>query len=466
MTASRIFSEADQENFARWSGDWNPMHMDAVAARRTAAGAPVVHGVHLLLWALDEALEDERQLALPFGIVADFRKFVFVGQQVRLERSLDSRGHRIFRLLTEDGAVAAIRIRPCNDNLGRSVTSDHLIDVDQPHNPTMDEIRRASGWLKPAEGQGLGTAFPRLRECISDQNLAALAQISRLVGMLCPGLHSILARIDVDVGASDDRQPGIGFGTTKVDERYRLVRMEISGSGIGGSVEAFVRPEPIDSLSMTQAARLVAPTQFAERRALIVGGSRGLGAVTAKLLAAGGAGVMITYANGAAEASEICRETAASGAGSCTAMQLDVRYSSTELLADLPWQPTHIYYFATPRIFLQKKPAFDRQVFDRFVDFYVGGFNDLCTYFGGGNGGSISVFYPSSVAVTERPSGLTEYAMAKAAGELLCDDLMQLYPNLRIRVERLPRILTDQTATLQPVQSAPAGEIMLPLLSS
>ncbi len=34
----RRFTEHDQERFARFSGDWNPMHMDLIAARRTQAG--------------------------------------------------------------------------------------------------------------------------------------------------------------------------------------------------------------------------------------------------------------------------------------------------------------------------------------------------------------------------------------------------------------------------------------------
>ena len=55
MLTSRTFTEADQMRFADVSGDRNPMHLDALKARRTQAGVPVVHGVHLLLWALDAA---------------------------------------------------------------------------------------------------------------------------------------------------------------------------------------------------------------------------------------------------------------------------------------------------------------------------------------------------------------------------------------------------------------------------
>jgi acyl dehydratase len=44
--SSRIFDADDQQAFAALSGDVNPMHMDALQARRAQAGARVVHGMH------------------------------------------------------------------------------------------------------------------------------------------------------------------------------------------------------------------------------------------------------------------------------------------------------------------------------------------------------------------------------------------------------------------------------------
>src|ERR1700722_4929865 len=74
----RIFTMADQQRFACLSGDWNPMHMDAVAARRTPAGAPVVHGVHAVLWALN-ALAEQGMIQAPVAsIVVQFEKFVYL----------------------------------------------------------------------------------------------------------------------------------------------------------------------------------------------------------------------------------------------------------------------------------------------------------------------------------------------------------------------------------------------------
>jgi hypothetical protein len=43
---------------------------------------------------------------------------------------------------------------------------------------------------------------------------------------------------------------------------------------------------------------------------------------------------------------------------------------------------------------------------------------------------------------------MTEYAMAKASGEVLCADLQSLGKLGRIVVRRLPRLPTDQTAAI------------------
>ena len=52
------FSITWQQNdaFAQVSGDYNPLHVDPVHARRLQFGHPVIHGVHHFLRTWDEAL--------------------------------------------------------------------------------------------------------------------------------------------------------------------------------------------------------------------------------------------------------------------------------------------------------------------------------------------------------------------------------------------------------------------------
>ena len=84
MLASRTFTEADQIRFADVSGDRNPMHLDAVKARRTQAGLPVVHGVHLVLWALDAAARKDVARSPMLRLRANFKRFVALGETVAL----------------------------------------------------------------------------------------------------------------------------------------------------------------------------------------------------------------------------------------------------------------------------------------------------------------------------------------------------------------------------------------------
>jgi hypothetical protein len=55
--------------------------------------------------------------------------------------------------------------------------------------------------------------------------------------------------------------------------------------------------------------------------------------------------------------------------------------------------------------------------------------------------------------------------MAKAAGEVLCRDLATAFPHLAIRTPRLPRVLTDLTATVVAVETADAVAVMAAVLS-
>jgi hypothetical protein len=75
-----------------------------------------------------------------------------------------------------------------------------------------------------------------------------------------------------------------------------------------------------------------------------------------------------------------------------------------------------------------------------------------------------TLFYPSSTYVQDRPPLMTEYAMAKAAGEVLCADIVRFKPGVKIITQRLPRVRTDQTASLIATGSADAVDFMLPII--
>jgi NADP-dependent 3-hydroxy acid dehydrogenase YdfG len=304
--------------------------------------------------------------------------------------------------------------------------------------------------------------FPRAAAWLGAARVAAIAASTNLVGMICPGRHSIYSSLVVESSDDVNGEDVIEFRVTSTDPRFRLVQMSFAGAGITGNIDSFARVPPTEQASMVSLSNAVARGEFAGSVALIVGGSRGIGELTAKVIASGGGTPIITYVVGKSDAQKVADEIKAAG-GACDVMAFDVRQPAVQRLAALKEAPTHLYYFATPAIFGRQSDVFSRPRLNDFLDVYVDGFWRLVQTLRERRR-DLSVFYPSSVAVDERPRGMTEYAMAKVAGEILCADMNDTLAPLRITISRLPRMKTDQTATFMPVESRPALEVMLPLI--
>ncbi|QEN85055.1 SDR family NAD(P)-dependent oxidoreductase [Labrys sp. KNU-23] len=464
--ASHIFDWDDQRRFAVLTGDVNPLHMDADAARRTQAGAPVVHGMHVLIWALD-TLFGLQAIPPVASVQAKFLKFVYVGQAVNLRITQKSDALLKFSIDCEGVPTTSVTVRFEQGERAPFPERDQLTVVPIASTPDEHDVASLAGLKgllagKPEAAAGFGELYPSLAAASSPQTVEALGLMSTLVGMVCPGLHSIFVEAAFDLQPDAAAKPGLNFAADAIDERFQMVPVRIAGPGMVGHVSAILRPRPVAPPTPGMAAGSVNPGEFSQQRALIIGGSRGIGAVCSLLLAAGGAKVTITYRRGRSEAEAVAASINAHWPDAAQAMQYDVDRPAADQLVDTQ-QPTHVYYLATPKIFQQSTNLFTRALFEQFVDVYVSGFLDVVSALEG-TGAGASYMYPSSIAVEERPKGMTEYAMAKAAGEQLCRDLKRRWPKSRYTVPRLPRINTDQTATVPPVPAADPIATMLPLL--
>ena len=472
VIASRSFTVEDQAAFAAFSGDHNPMHMDPVAARRTQAGAPVVHGVHTLLWALDQLAAS----GLPFTnlatIAVQFSRFVYLNQAVTL--TLPRRDDRSATAeLVRDGltlSTISLRFGPRADkDLPPNLLEapDTIVADPLPNAPSLDDIATLRGWMPPVSAPISAHAIaPSLIEAIGLPRVRGFGLLSRLVGMICPGMHSIFTGIRVDLVSRAPDRAGVGFAVGVLDQRFRVARINVAGDGLLGTITAAVRWPPIETPSLATLASHVAPGRFAGSSALVVGGSRGLGALTAKLLAIGGARVIVTYATGKDDAASLATDlNGAFGPDTCRTLQFDVLADLPPQLASLPHQVDRLYYFATTQIYRPKRALFDPARFAEFNRVYVDAFHALCVHLLEG-GRNLTAFYPSTVFVVDRPEQMTEYAMSKAAGEVLCADMARHLPGLKVVAERLPRMLTDQTASITPVETADPLAVMLPLIEA
>ena len=444
--AKRQFTLEDLKWFAGVSGDWNPVHVDVVAARRLLAGGVVVHGIFTLLWALNEFCR--LNVGGLGNIRARFLRPVLLRQTLFLskEKNVDDDIRLSVRSSSEE--MATIWVKSGEVGLTDLVLSEAPAK-NGPLDYSFEDLKPLSGTITATGSVAeFSRIFPHLSSSLGLLPMASLVVLSRLVGMQCPGLNSLLTGLNVKVH-SEENKPEISWEVIRHTVALAPIRIQINGGGLAGSVDAFFRPRPVDQPSMETVASAVKPDIFAGQVAWVIGGSRGLGELTAKIIVAGGGEVVISYLLGMADAKRIQEEIISWG-GSCKIVQMDVEHPDTsidEVLA-MPLKLSHLYYFASPRISQSKSSIFDTSLYEIFNRIYVTAFGKIMIALSKRMDQGCCVFYPSTVFLDELPPDFGEYIAAKAAGESLCKHLGRHINDIPIIVRRLPMLPTDQTEGL------------------
>jgi len=467
MKRQRQFTLEDQVVFANLSGDFNPVHVDRIAARRYMFGQPVVHGVHTLLWALDNWCQDRDAAIKLRSVKAEFVKPIVLGELVTCQ------------LVSEQSDGCEIHVRS-----GVTVFTKIVVAMEHMAAKALDggrntgiidafPVRRSPRVLLQAELDGLrgsmdlyletteaARLFPNLVKAVPAFQIAIILNTSRLVGVECPGLHSLYSSLELAFEDSAEPAVALNYVVSKLDRRFNLAQLNLDAPGATGRIRAFLRPAPVEQPSCASLQIFVEANEFAGQTALVVGGSRGLGEVVAKLLTAGGATVRITYYEGESDARHIVDDIIANGGhADCAPLNVLDPIHDLAAISQDGWLATHCYYFATPFIFSGMRGVFSAELFRRFCAYYVTGFLGVVDYWC--TLGVKCFFYPSTVAIDELPLNMGEYTAAKAAGEKLCEFLGRTHPTLNIYRPRLPRAATDQTVSVVPVGNQDPVALML-----
>ncbi|MGS0647379.1 SDR family NAD(P)-dependent oxidoreductase [Komagataeibacter melomenusus] len=464
--ATRIFTREDQEKFCILSGDCNPIHMDPVAARRTIIGSIVVHGMHTLLWALDRISEGKYELGNIAKLDIRFISAINLDKEVSL--FLVSHHSGFMRLAVRSGEKKMVDIKIHFQEKLPVLSNDDIKTLPVPDTPldiTIEDLSSQSGTVSFSKSIScFSDAFPHAAICFNPAVLRQIAACSTLVGVYCPGLRSMFSSLSLE-WTEICTNSTIEYSVSDVDKRFNIVTLNIKGEGFTGTAAALSPPAPPRQLSINEIKENVHSDCFSGQVALVIGGSRGLGELTAKIIAAGGGTALLSYNVGQKDAERVVEDIRKSG-GHAECFHYDINEPSSQKISSVlcNYNPTHLYYFATGKIIIEKKRIFDRDLFEKYLNFYVYGFIGVCNVLRENNIQHLSCFYPSSTAVESRPPGWTEYAMAKATGEIMAKDISSIFPGYQAQSIRLPKLMTDQTVAVTPQRLPGTINILLPVL--
>jgi hypothetical protein len=450
---SQIFNKADIDSFARASGDFNPMHVDPVFARRLITGGQTVHGMYTLLFALDLYYQDHSHT--PNQIKVFLQKPILEGELIEFFCEAHSDETHI-TVRNKYGQVASILL------LGKGGDITTLIKCKRPakkaaRNYSFSDIKGRRGTLSiMAAEEDLEQKFPFAKRMLGAHIVATIMAFSRLVGMSMPGLHSIFTGLDMKFGMQCSSP--LSWKVLRHISPKVPIKISLEAQDFYAEINSFFRPAPVRQATMREVKKVIEPKAFVAQRALIIGGSRGLGELVAKCVAVGGGEVHITYIKGKSDAYKVQKAINRIG-GVCKRSILNVNDidSTGSLLKS--FQPTHIYYFPSPSI-RNNINSYNVALFDEYYSVYVTAFRSLVDAASASIQHPFSVFYPSTIFIKNEKKGFAEYINAKSAGEQQAELLESKYSKAHIFIKRLPPLKTDQTVSLTVGETEPSLEVI------
>ena len=461
-----LLSDDDVALFARVSGDRNALHRCPEYARRTPFGRTVAHGVLAVLATLDEQAPDEQtpgerapDTAGVAAVEADFGNPVFPGVRYRSGALDAARSGAGYRLLDGDRTCLTVRVRPGSPPdleplpvpPARSAAPHTIADL--PPGTTV------SGAYGPDGIDALCERFPAASRLLGRTPLACLLWSSHLAGMRLPGENCLLGRVALrfpPVTASGPARLSYTARVIHTDHRFGLVSItgEITADGevvAEAEIEAMVRtPAPL-ATSATLGTYLSPSARMRGTSAVVVGGSRGLGAALSLALASQGCEVYVGHRGGALPDSlRADGERLPGRLHSVPGDAADPRWSG-EVRARVERAHGRLDYLvcgAAPPLHTLGLAPTDLERMDAFltgslrlVSAPMAGLLDLLE---AGRGTALVI---SSAALCEPPHGWPHYIAAKSAVEGLVHWAARHHPGVAFLLARPGMLWTEATNT-------------------
>ena len=453
------FNNNDQLNFSKITGDSNPIHLDKSYAKNTLFQGIVVHGLNLVVWALEKSISSKIKDIKRIKI--NFLNFVSLNEEVFVKKIKNS--NKKIQLIIKSKKERKIIIENFISNEKISFQKNHhTLENKKKNSLKRKNMKRIKGFLFLQRNKNyIKKIYTKINNAAAIEKIVRLISISRLVGVQLNNNPGVLSSIDLSFQNTSLKNK-IYFKVKKFVKKFSFCELEVEGNGIKGSIESLLIPE-ISQISFNEITKGITKKILLNKKILVVGGSSGLGEITVKTLCALGANVTFTYNNNYKNSKKIITDIKKLNL-KCNLFKLDVtKIKKKDLIFLNSKKFENIFYFATPKIVATNK--FNKGLYKEYLNYYVESFKKILKILNQTKENKIKIFFPSTIYINKKNTKFIEYINAKKKAESLCNRFNKKN-NLKyyILYERLPRILTRQSSSFYDLNYSNGSKIILKII--
>jgi hypothetical protein len=445
---SKIFLNSDQKEFAEASKDYNKIHIDGIISRKLIFGSQIVHGVNTLLTALIFLSITKKNIKIK-NISCNFYKPIYLKKKINFY--LNEKNNEYYIYVKSGNIVNSIfhinkldlqlklniKYKNYKKNIIKKINVKNILNHDCNLNFANKFFLIKSNNFKTKN------RYKKLLNILSDREIKDILSLSFFVGMVCPGKYSLLAKINLNFEKKQKvKCNDISFFINKFDKRINRVEINFSNS-ITGKIFAF--KYNVSTQEDLKNIKAKIKNKFLKtKKSIIIGGSRGLGELTSKILSSAGSDTLISYNYGINEAKKLKSDVIKFTKTKCKIMQINILNENNFSKLKKENMYDFLFYYATPKINISNIKKFDSQLFKKFNDFYIFKFSKLCRLLNKISNKKIKIFFPSTIFLNYKENYFKEYVLSKKMAERNIKYLNKKLHNIKIISYRLPIMDTDQ----------------------
>jgi len=437
----KIFKKKDQIFFSKISDDYNDIHLNDFAAKKLIYGQQIVHGVNILLTALNFFFKYDNFFLLK-RLDCNFLKPVFLNEKIFFY--LKRKFNKSYLSVETQNTICCVIF------INNSTTINYSKDFN--FNKKIFFKKKKFSLNK----------YLYLKKRINFNILKEILSISYLVGMLYPGKYSLLSSITIDNLHNNYKKKNCSYLIKKFK---KIGKYEILLNGNTKSHITAFSYTIHHQLNISNLKKIVKKKFLYNKKTLIIGASSGLGETTAKLMALVGSDLFLTYNNEIKNIYKIKKDINRSTSVNCKILKVNILkknfLNKIKNINDIDY----IFYFATPKILQTSYNKFNYDLYRMYKSYYVDQFYKFCFLISKKTKKKVKVFYPSTIFLNYKNRLYNEYILAKKQAEKKYPLFKKKIKNIKIFFYKLPEMTTNQNIrVLQNKKINRNANIIFPLI--